>query len=89
MPDDEHRRLLTLAPRFPQDYEPYGQTEREGPDCSSGCKYARWLKDHDTNTTTEHLSLDWLVCTNPRSHRVGLLTFEHQAGANCFEAEDE
>lgn len=84
MAADEHKRLLTLVKRFPQDYEPYGQTERDGFDCSSGCKHARWLKD----TPTDALSMDWCVCTNPNSHRVGLLTFEHQAGAACFELDE-
>jgi hypothetical protein len=28
---------------------------------------------------------DWGVCVNVRSQRVGLLTFEHQAGHQCWE----
>jgi hypothetical protein len=39
-------------------------------DCSSGCK---WF-----HTLSGTASLDWGVCGNPQSHRVGLLTFEHK-----------
>ena len=34
------------------------------------------------------LRFDWDVCANPKSPRVGLLTFEHQ-GCMEFEEEDE
>jgi hypothetical protein len=67
---DEHARLFELVLRVPHDYEPYGTAERDGPDCSAGCKYARKLAGK--------LGFDWVACTNPSSHRVGLLTFEHQ-----------
>jgi hypothetical protein len=45
-----------------------------GPDCSCGCLHLRSLEDHS----------DWGVCSNPRSPRAGLLTFEHQ-GCHEFE----
>jgi hypothetical protein len=77
----QHERLWSITRKLPQDYEPYGTTERNGPDCSRGCRFARPLQD----TPEEQLSMDWLVCTNHKSHRVGLLTFEHQAGEGCFE----
>jgi hypothetical protein len=67
---DEHARLLDVVLRKPDDYEPYGTLERNERDCSAGCKYARKLAGK--------LGFDWVVCTNPASHRVGLLTFEHQ-----------
>lgn len=76
MAADEHRRLLELVPRRAEDYAPFGEVERWAdpnrayPDCSSGCVFARPLEDK--------LGADWVVCTNPTSHRVGLLTFEHQ-----------
>jgi len=73
----EHDRLLKIMPCRPEDYEPWGNVERERPDCSSGCKFARWLEGE--------IQFDWCVCTNPASHRVGLLTFEHQ-GCVAFEA---
>ena len=34
------------------------------------------------------LSMDWGVCTNQRSHRCGLLTFEHQ-GCPAFDYDEE
>jgi hypothetical protein len=74
----EHGRLLKMLKVLPKDYSDYGGTverwsdpNQTYPDCSCGCRYAKWLED-------EKLSADWLVCTNPRSHRCGLLTFEHQ-----------
>lgn len=51
----------------------------DNPDCSCGCRWARWLKGA--------LGNDWCVCANPLSPRVGLLMFEHQAGRGCFERE--
>ena len=84
--DTEHKRLLKLVVCKPEDYQPWGQDPRwERPDrvngdCSSGCKWARWLEGD--------LAADWCVCTNPASHRCGLLTFEHQ-GCQKFEAEPD
>ena len=65
------------------DYEPYGKCKRlKGTtilsDCSGGCK---WY-----HTLIGPAALDWGVCGNPRSHRAGLLTFEHQG---CPEFEQE
>lgn len=65
---------------LPTDYADYGgDVERwRDPnqiyaDCSSGCDH--WWP----------IDADWGVCRNPESPRAGLLTFEHQAGADCFE----
>jgi hypothetical protein len=85
----EHNRLLGLVKRLSDDYQSFGTVERwadpkqEYPDCSCGCRWARWL-DGD-------LGLDWCVCTNPDSHRCGLLTFEHQGcqQADELEADDD
>ncbi len=70
----EHRRLLSLTKRLPEDFTPYGWVNRERNnyqgDCSCGCK---WYRELDGE-----LGGDWGVCTNPKSHRCGLLTFEHQ-----------
>ncbi len=79
----EHKRLLAILPTRPEDYAPWGTVERWAtdaayPDCSSGCRHARWLEGD--------LGGDWCVCTNPASHRVGLLTFEHQ-GCQVYEGE--
>lgn len=82
----EHKRLLDLMPRRPEDYDPWGEVKRwadphqEYPDCSCGCRFARWLEGE--------LAADWCVCTNAESHRCGLLTFEHQ-GCQQAQPEDE
>jgi hypothetical protein len=40
------------------------------------------------DTREANISLDWGVCVNPKSHRCGLLTFEHQ-GCPEFEYDEE
>jgi hypothetical protein len=69
---------------LPTDYEEYGgevkrwkDPEKNYPDCSSGCKFFVPLQEPFSN--------DWGVCANPNSSRKGLLTWEHQAGFDCFE----
>ena len=71
--------------KLPSDYKDYGgKVERwenaneEYPDCSSGCK---WFAKLDGD-----LGMDWGACLNRKSPRKGLLTFEHQAGKECFES---
>jgi len=77
-----HEQLWETCRKLLQDYQPYGNTDREsgpdgwGQDCSSGCRFYIPLPGN--------LGFDWGVCVNSRSHRVGLLTFEHQG---CFEFE--
>ena len=72
----EHDGLWTVVKTLPGDYDPWGKVERDAdpaqvyPDCSGGCWFFRDLHGG--------LGADWGVCTNPASHRVGLLTFEHQ-----------
>ena len=78
----EHNRLLRdVVRKLPQDYAPWGNVteEQRDPyvDCSCGCKFYRVLEGP--------LGADWGVCTNPKSHRNGLLTFEHQ-GCMQFKA---
>ena len=81
-----HDDLWAVAPKLPGDYAPYGEVERWAdeteayPDCSCGCAFAAWLAGG--------LGADWCVCTNPASHRTGLLTFEHQ-GCQAFEPEPQ
>jgi len=36
-------------------------------------------------TLPGELGADWGVCINKNAPRFGLLTFEHQAGLDCFE----
>lgn len=71
----DHHHLLTIVPRHAADYPNFGevgpdlQMDRRG-DCSGNCKWYHPLQGK--------LGEDWGVCVNPRSHRCGLLTFEHQ-----------
>ena len=65
---------------LPTDYEDYGgevrrwaRADQDYPDCASGCQH--WWP----------LDSDWGVCRNADSDRAGLLTWEHQAGYDCFE----
>ena len=74
-----HTHLLAIMPTRPTDFEPYGYRIREGADCSCGC---RWF------LPLQCQPYDWGVCSNPRSPRCGLLTFEHM-GCPEFEAEGD
>jgi hypothetical protein len=76
-----HDKLWSACPHLQADYLPYGQALRGGPDCSGGCKFYYVLADRDE----EEISMDWGICANPKSHRCGRLTFEHQ-GCPQFEA---
>ena len=79
---NNHKHLIKIVIKKPQDYAPFGKVIRwenenqDYPDCSMGCKYFNKLDDE--------LGADWGVCSNPQSHRCGLLTFEHQ-GCRKFE----
>lgn len=74
---------------LPTDYTDYGgEIQRWSdpglpyPDCSSGCRHYRRL------SSLHYLDVgdaDWGVCCNLNSPRSGLLTFEHQAGQDCWE----
>ena len=83
-----HYHLFTILKKLPSDYSDYGgnikrwEKENESyPDCSCGCKHFVPLEGS--------LGYDWGVCANPNSPRVGLLTWEHQAGYECFEQGDD
>ena len=81
-----HEKLWTIVPKLPGDYDLWGNVIRwedeaaAYPDCSCGCVFAAWLEGR--------LGSDWCVCTNPASHRTGLLTFEHQ-GCQAFEPKED
>lgn len=87
-----HDLLTRACKHLPGDYKPWGEVEREAPDapqgwwadCSSGCRHFLVLMD----AGDQAISNDWGVCINPKSHRDGLLTFEHQ-GCPAFEFEDD
>lgn len=74
------------------DYTPWGKVKRWSdekkayPDCSMGCKHFNSL--HNKENPPSNMDYDYGVCTNPKSPRCGLLTFEHQAGVDCFENEE-
>lgn len=75
-----HNHLWSIVKIDTYDYKPWGTHPRVGGDCSCGC---RWYVELEGR-----FGADWGVCTNPESHRCGLLTFEHQ-GCTMFEADDE
>ncbi len=74
-----HEHLHTICHHLPSDFEPYGEREREGPDCFCGCRHFLKLPGK--------LGMDWGVCIQSTSPRAGLLTFEHQ-GCEQFEAQN-
>lgn len=74
-----HDKLWKILRILDTDYEPYGNADREGSDCSCGCR--RFVK------LAGDVGNDWGVCSNPESPRSGLLTFEHQ-GCAAFEKSD-
>jgi hypothetical protein len=79
----QHEQLLQLVKKLPTDFEPYGSRSRTddwGPDCSCSCKHFLELEGS--------LGLDWGVCANSQSPRVGLLTFEHM-GCRFFEESED
>jgi hypothetical protein len=81
-----HEHLWSVCKKLPEDYHPWGtitddkrvneRGEELWLDCSQGCVWYLPVEGL--------LSMDWGVCTNPKSHRAGLLTFEHQG---CMKAE--
>jgi hypothetical protein len=77
-PRDPRWRTLVV---LPTDYDGYGgavvrweRPDEPYPDCSCGCVW--FDATHD----------DWGTCRRPGAPREGLLTWEHQAGKQCFEA---
>lgn len=64
-----HAHLLKILQKNERDYEPFGSIEKDV-DCSCGCSFFVKLSGN--------LGDDWGVCLNVKSHRCGLLTFEHQ-----------
>lgn len=82
-----HEELMFVVVRLLSDYKPFGNVERWAdkdknyPDCSMGCKHFK--------TLSGELGADWGVCTNRKAKRFGFLTFEHQAGFDCFESNNQ
>lgn len=81
-----------IVKRLPTDYTTYGgvierwkHIDLVYPDCSWGCKW--WVPLYDEKN--DSWDCDWGVCTNPKGERSGLLTWEHQAGFNCYEGKDD
>lgn len=73
-----------VVKRLPTDYDHYGGTvvrweksNEDYPDCSCGCRWFIPLQGKQ--------GADWGVCNKVDSPRAGMLTFEHQAGYQCFE----
>ena len=74
----EHDKLWDVCIKKATDFEPYGQAERNLPDCSCGCKHFVPLSGT--------VGADWGVCILSNGPRSGLLTFEHQ-GCMFFDEE--
>lgn len=83
----DHKALLAIMKQLPGDYKPWGSDDRDAPpdlwapDCSCGCVFQARIEGS--------LGADWGVCTNPDSHRVGLLTFEHQGCRKFVQGKDD
>lgn len=77
--DVHHKRLWEVC-REQGDYLARDTNNHDKPDCSAGCRYFMPLEG-------KH-GMDWGVCTEPRSPRAGLLTFEHM-GCQYFEQEPD
>jgi hypothetical protein len=84
------KNLLEKCKILDTDYDDFGGKIHRGTDpdanysdCSCGCKHFIPLY----NEVYDDADTDFGVCTNPKSRRCGLLTFEHQAGFGCFEIE--
>lgn len=58
-----HKHLLTIYRRLPSDYQPYGERERDGADCSCGCKHFLKLPGK--------LGMDWACAPIPPAHAQG------------------
>jgi len=82
--------LLDFCKVLDSDYIEYGgkitrwlDPDSDHNDCGDGCKHFIPLY----NEMYKGAYLDFGVCTNSKSKRCGLLTFEHQGGYGCFEME--
>jgi hypothetical protein len=92
--DRRHKALWAACRVLPGDYSDYGgevdrwaDEEGDYPDCAGGCRWWVQLFNGDKAQTLDGSDADWGVCTNSRSHRTGLLTWEHQ-GCLAFEGGD-
>jgi len=74
-----HELLHLVCIQRLTDFAPFGIRHRDSADCSCGCRHYVLLEGKE--------GADWGVCTNPRSPRAGLLTFEHQ-GCEFFEYDE-
>jgi len=82
--------LRSLCTILDTDYSDYGgkitrwlDPDYDYADCSRGCMY--FIPLH--NEENKGPDFDFGVCTNPKSKRCGLLTYERQAGYGCFVSE--
>lgn len=83
--------LRSLCRILDTDYSDYGgkitrwlDPDYNYRDCSHGCKF--FIRLHDEKS--KGCNFDYGVCTNPKSKRCGLLTYENQAGYGCFSPEN-
>lgn len=79
------KNLIECLKILPTDYSEYGgdikrweRKEINYPDCSMGCKFFVQLE--------EQINFGALgICAKKGAPRAGMLTWEHQAGLDCFE----
>ena len=72
-----HEQLQAVVIRSEEDYGSLASRDHDqpyNPQCSEGCWFYHTLEGLR--------GMDWGVCGNPKSHRAGLLTFEHQGCAH-------
>ncbi|HMF33459.1 MAG TPA: hypothetical protein VKK79_18685 [Candidatus Lokiarchaeia archaeon] len=80
---EDKETLWKVVKILPTDYADYGGEIKRWEldnemyaDCSSGCIH--WVE----------IDNNWGVCAKEGGPRAGLLTWEHQAGYNCFESKE-
>jgi hypothetical protein len=75
----DNNHFWNIVRVLPTDYHDYGgkierfsHPEEFYPDCIN-CRFFKKIDNEG-----------WGICSNPNSPRSGLLTYEHQAGFDCF-----
>lgn len=76
----DHKQLLLVVHKNPDFEAGKNIADLHGNDCSCGCVHFHKLDGKE--------GMDWGVCTEPRSPRSGLLTFEHM-GCQFFKGASE
>jgi hypothetical protein len=75
---DWHKQFQRVCPKWGDYMAGNMGVDRYGVDCSCGCRFFFSIEGYP----------DWGICTNPRSPRAGLLTWEHQGCPKEFFKEE-